>query len=229
MKANKMVANLQQVDESNNKVANNVSSDLENMTLASLLEPFGGNEIFYRRLIRVFEKNLEPQLQNIDLMISQKNIKELLRLVHTLKGSSGTTGLSSLYQYLCNLESKLAGLDTANEVDILNSVLGQELRLVAQAELSSIHALLAKDDVNKLTETSSAADYSVPELTLMLTELKQHLQDHNLKALHITLSLQNKLLGHAHLEPDLTKLCDAVEMLDFETALAALSSLSKKW
>ncbi|WP_350433259.1 Hpt domain-containing protein [Shewanella sp. H8] len=215
--------------KANKMVANHISSDLENMTLASLLEPFGGNDIFYRRLIKVFKKNLEPQLQNIELMISQKNIKELLRLVHTLKGSSGTTGLSSLYQYLCDLESKLAGLEAANEVDTLNSELGQQLRLVAQAEISSIDALLTTDEVNQSTETPSAVDYSVPELTLMLTELMQHLQDQNLKALHITLSLQNKLLGHAHLEHDLTVLCNAVEILDFETAQVALSSLSKKW
>ncbi|MGX9463393.1 Hpt domain-containing protein [Shewanella sp. A14] len=225
-----MATNQQRVDERNNKVAHNVSSELENMTLAGLLEPFGGNETFYRRLISIFERNLEPQLQNIDLMISQKNIKELLRAVHTLKGSSGTSGLSVLYRTLCDGEKTLTDLDAtnANEFDMQCRDLGKQIRFVALAELSSINTLLTKDDVNKIVEPPlPAAEYSIPELTLMLAELKQYLQDNNLNALKITLLLQDKLSGHPHLEHNLTELSDAVEILDFETALVALSSLSE--
>ncbi|KVX03125.1 Hpt domain-containing protein [Shewanella frigidimarina] len=231
MNANKIGVNQHPVDETNKNVANKVNLILGSMTLEQLLMPFGGNDKFYRRLIKVFEKNLQPQLQNIDLMISQKNIKELLRLVHTLKGSSGTSGLSLLYQALCDWEITLTALNATidNEVDVVFEDCGKQIRFVALAELSNIHALLAKDDVKKVSDIPlPAADYSVEEITLMLAKLKQHLQDSNLKALNITLLLQNKLSGHTQLEHDLTTLCDAVETLDFATALAALSSLTAK-
>jgi hypothetical protein len=40
--------------------------------------------------------------------------------------------------------------------------------------------------------------------------------------------LQNRLSEHVTLEHDITVLCDAVEILDFEQALIALSSLEQQ-
>jgi HPt (histidine-containing phosphotransfer) domain-containing protein len=60
-----------------------------------------------RNINKKFEANLDQQLQNLDKMIEQKNTKELFAIVHTLKGSSRSAGLSSLHRALCDWEVKL--------------------------------------------------------------------------------------------------------------------------
>jgi HPt (histidine-containing phosphotransfer) domain-containing protein len=251
MKANKTLVN-PPVNDINKNVANNISSKSENKALEILLKPFGGNEHFYRRLIKIFEANLDQQLQNLDKMIEQKNTKELLAIVHTLKGSSGSAGLSSLHRTLCDWEVKLkqaadcvntstdlsTRADISPNVSVNNGVNGFEmlcaelvpqLRFAALTELSSIHALLLKPSPIKAAEAPQhTAQYPITELRVMLAELKLHLEDSNLKALDLAVLLQNRLSEHVTLEHDITVLCDAVEILDFEQALIALSSLEKQ-
>jgi HPt (histidine-containing phosphotransfer) domain-containing protein len=259
MKAYKNLVN-QPVNDINNNVANNISSESTNKTLENLLKPFGGNEHFYRRLIKIFETNLDQQLQNLDKMIEQKNTKELFAIVHTLKGSSGSAGLSSLHRALCDWEVTLkqaadcantstnlsANLSAsaeissnvspnvsvnkgANSFEMLCAELLQQLRFVSQTELSSIHALLLKPSPIKAAEAPQhTAQYPISELRVMLAELKLHLEDSNLKALELAVLLQNRLSEHVTLEHDITVLCDAVEILDFEQALIALSSLEQQ-
>ncbi|AZG73209.1 Hpt domain-containing protein [Shewanella livingstonensis] len=229
MKANKNLVNQQPIDEIDNNIVTNCSSESDNKALDNLLKPFGGNEIFYRRLINIFETNLKQQFQNLDLMIEQKNAQEILAIVHTLKGSSGSTGLSSLHQALCDSEANLKQAHGTNtyRFEMLCVDLVQQLRFVAQAELSNIHSLLLKESP-KTTAALPATNVSSAELTLMLAKLKQHLKDGNLQALDITAQLQNKLSDNLTLENELTTLSDAVEMLDFDQALDALCSLSQK-
>lgn len=230
MKTNKTLVNQHSANEIDENITDKSSSESTNKTLDNLLKPFGGNEKFYRRLISIFETNLAPQLQNLDLMITQKNAKEILGIIHTLKGSSGSCGLSTFYADLCECEAKLKQAYDSNASDfyMLCVNLSQPLRLVAQTELSSIHQLLLNQSQIKSTETlSQEAEYSINELKLMLAELKQHLQDFNLKAVDIAVLLQSnraKRISHKH---NLTVLCEAVEVLDFEKALIELSALSE--
>jgi HPt (histidine-containing phosphotransfer) domain-containing protein len=256
MKENKTLVNQYPVDDIDEDVADKCSSESTNKTLENLLKPFGGNEHFYRRLIKIFEANLDQQLQNLDKMIEQKNTKELFDIVHTLKGSSGSAGLSSLHRALCDWEVTLkqaadcantsTDLSTnlsvsadispnvsvnngANGFEMLCAELLQQLRFAAQTELASIHALLLKPSPIKAAEAPQhTAQYPITELRVMLAVLKLHLEDSNLKALDLTVLLQNRLSEHVTLEHDITVLCDAVEILDFEQALIALSSLEQQ-
>lgn len=229
MKADKTSANKHSVVNLDENITDKCSAESESKTLDNLLKPFGGNEKFYRRLISIFEANLDPQLQNLDLMVTQKNAKEILDIIHTLKGSSGSTGLSRFYLALCECEAQLKhAYDTkSSDFDLLCVDLIPPLRLVAKTELSNIHELLLNQSSIKPTETlSQEAEYTSAELKLMLAELKQHLEDFNLKAVDIAVLLQSnraKKLSNKH---NLTVLCEAVEVLDFKTALIELSSLS---
>jgi len=228
MKANKNPSNPHSVAQTVSNSANHLGSTSANKTLENLLAPFAGNELFYRRLIHIFETNLQQQLQNLDQMILDNNTKDILVIIHTLKGSSGSTGLSSLHLALVDGEKKLkqAYDENAANLDLVCEELIAHVRAVAQAELSSIHSLLLNSSV---TDTPAPAeDYSSAELTSTLAELKQHLIDGNLNALDVTLRLQNMLSDKVLLQQDLASLHDTVEMLDFEQALDALASLSQK-
>jgi HPt (histidine-containing phosphotransfer) domain-containing protein len=133
MKENKTLVNQYPVDDD---VADKCSSESTNKTLENLLKPFGGNEHFYRRLIKNFETNLDQQLQNLDKMIEQKNTKELFAIVHTLKGSSGSAGLSSLHRALCDWEVTLKqAADCANTSTDLSA--NMSAKMSASAEISS--------------------------------------------------------------------------------------------
>jgi PAS domain S-box-containing protein len=119
-------------------------------TLESILKRFAGNEQFYRRIITSFETNLEQQLQTMQQVILQQNWSELRALLHTIKGTSGTIGLTSLYQMICDLETQFVKVQ-AEDVELCATHaanLAQQLRMAAQIELNSIHELLP-DEIPK--------------------------------------------------------------------------------
>lgn len=203
-------------------------------TLAELLRPFAGNEAFYRRLIAIFEKNLSQQLLDIKQRAAQRNVSELLVLIHTLKGTAGTTGLASLHQTLHNWERKLAALDAITVTSTEYADLSQAIADIAQAELAHIHALLATSavDVPIAKTAQSTETLSLAQLTAELDALNQHLLQGNLNALEHCQALQAKLAVNSpqksDLTIDLTILCDTIEALDFDDALLRLSALSAK-
>ncbi|MGI2169908.1 Hpt domain-containing protein [Shewanella sp. MF05960] len=205
-------------------------------TLEELLKPFAGKEAFYRRLIAIFEKNLAEQLNDINTLIDQHNTRELMVLVHTLKGTSGTAGFSALYRALYDWELKLTQLDASNAEPntSLYADLGQQITAIAHSELAHIHALLATSTDNQtLTKPEPDTEshnitFSLAQLTNEFDELNQLLRQGNLDAIAQCQALQTKLAADTRLIQELIALCDSVEALDFDTARAQLSSLSTK-
>ncbi len=218
MKANKMVGTSQSL------------SDIQPTNLEDLLSPFAGNEAFYRRLIAIFEKNLTQQLLDIQQLAEQGKVSELLVLIHTLKGTAGTAGLTSLHLALYDWERKLTELDgtTDNTAEYAN--LGQHITQLAQAELAQIHALLATSThVDPIASTENASEaLSLTQLTAELNTLKQHLLEANLNAVDYCQAVQAKLAKDSPFAPDVIALCQSIDELDFEGALSQLAALLVK-
>jgi HPt (histidine-containing phosphotransfer) domain-containing protein len=236
MNEEKLGVNPQQVDDAPSKMTNDPDAASLPQTLEDLLKPFAGNESFYRRLIGVFEKNLAQQLVDIDRMISERNIKELIVLVHTLKGTSGTVRLSPLYRALYDWELKLTQFDVS-DVDPANhhyADLGQHISTIAHSELAHIHTLLATSMDNEpqiktgLKTAPLNETFSLAQLTSEFDELNEHLRQGNLDAIAQCQALQIKLAADKRFTQDLITLCDCVEELDFDSALAHLSKLAAK-
>ncbi len=207
-------------------------SGVKPTTLAELLSPFAGNEAFYRRLIAIFEKNLSLQLLDIKQLAAQRNMSELLVLIHTLKGTAGTTGLASLHLALHDWERTLTELDTTTEATRCYANVGQHIADIAHAELAHIHALLATSVVDTpLAKTEQSTEtLSLVQLTDELDVLHQHLLRGNLNAVDYCQALQAKLAVNSPLANDLTIdltiLCDTIEELNFDDALIRLSALA---
>ncbi|WP_069453479.1 PAS domain-containing hybrid sensor histidine kinase/response regulator [Shewanella xiamenensis] len=165
-------ASVQEQQNVRAKVKDNTGAD--HKTLTSILKRFGGNVTFFRRLITSFETNFEQQLLRLQDVVNEKDWDALLALLHTIKGTSGTTGLSSLYQMVCELETefKLAHERTDASCETLSVGLVSSLRQVAMSELSDIHRLLATSP-----EDSAATQlvFSTEEINLKLTQLKGYL------------------------------------------------------
>ena len=199
----------------------------DHKTLESILKRFGGNATFFKRLLTSFETNFEQQLLSLQDAVDKKDWDALLALLHTLKGTSGTAGLSSLYQMVCELETgfKLAHARTDARCETLSIGLVSNLRQLAMSELSDIHRLLAT-----LPEESAATPLvvSTEKLNLKLTQLKRYLKAGNLKAIDMAQDLKVILQGNGSVQEELQMMSDAVEALDFETAIVQLTSLMEK-
>ncbi|WP_445425908.1 CHASE domain-containing protein [Alishewanella sp. HL-SH06] len=117
-------------------------------TRANLLQRFADNEQFFQRILQSFESNLAQQLIDLQRAITQQDWAQMLAIVHTLKGTSGTVGLTDLHQLLCQLEHNLKQASVHAEdvatFTMLTSELEQQIRTAAANELSIIHQLFAE-------------------------------------------------------------------------------------
>jgi CheY-like chemotaxis protein len=129
-------------------VAANTPATVSPSTLESLLQPFAGNEKFYRRLIASFEKNLLVYSEQMAAQIATADRSAVLATLHTLKGSSGSIGFVRMHQAVCALEQQLKaalGADAAEFDRLAQDLVGQIAEL-AQAEFAVVHALLPQVD-----------------------------------------------------------------------------------
>lgn len=117
---------------------------IEVKTLESLLKPFAGKEIFFRRVLQVFEKNLSQQLTALTDLSVQQNLAEVLSVLHTIKGTCGTIGLTTLFRVISEIEEQFKGgvyvvktIGDCSPVDLV-----KHLRSIADRELAIIHELL---------------------------------------------------------------------------------------
>ncbi|MCB5225866.1 PAS domain-containing protein [Alishewanella sp. 16-MA] len=195
--------------------------------LATLLKPFGGKEAFYRRLIQVFEANFASQLVSLQEKIEQNDHQEILALLHSMKGTTGTIGLSTLYQTICQLEIQCKQqLDQpTSSLNTFYSGLTERIDFIAQRELSDIHQLLAQQDELKAEVVLTPTTYSKDDIINMLSPLKPYLEESNLKALPLARQLKEKFVGHEQLLMQTSALFQAIEQLKFDDALLELSKL----
>lgn len=211
---------------------NDQSVSLTPNTLAQLLAPFAGKQAFYRRLIAIFETNLRQQLSTIESLISQQDITALLKLVHTLKGTSGTAGLPTLHHTLRAWEQFLTQcMQTEAGVELTHyAELGTHISDVAERELKAIHALLATTTLDTAIDTATQGTDTITaaQITAELATLKQALLDGNLNAVERCQALQAKLAKDSPFAADIIALCHSVDELDFDSALSQLAVLSVK-
>jgi HPt (histidine-containing phosphotransfer) domain-containing protein len=209
---------------------NDQSVSLTPNTLAQLLAPFAGKQAFYRRLIAIFETNLRQQLSTIESLIAQQDITALLKLVHTLKGTSGTAGLPTLHHTLRAWEQFLTQcMQTEAGVELTHyAELGTHISDVAERELKAIHALLATATLDTATVIQAPDAITAAQITAELAKLKQALLDGNLNAVERCQALQAKLAKDSPFAPDVIALCHSVDELDFDSALNQLAALSFK-
>lgn len=67
------------------------------LDLASALDKLGGDETLYRELVEMFLDSDADDAIRIREYLADENYAEAYRIVHTLKGLSGTLGLCALY------------------------------------------------------------------------------------------------------------------------------------
>ncbi|MDC7825006.1 PAS domain S-box protein [Pseudomonas sp. BLCC-B13] len=74
---------------------------------SSILARFGGNVGLLRRMLDNFESELSQQLQRLDALAEAGDLKGVLLLLHTLKGSAGTMGARAFATRVADLEQQM--------------------------------------------------------------------------------------------------------------------------
>lgn len=141
----------------NGDVFPNMPVAVEVKTLESLLKPFAGNETFFRRVLGVFERNQSQQWTSLENMWAQQNLAEVLTVLHTMKGTCGTIGLSTLFRVISEIEEQFKdGVYVVKAVGDSSPVdLVKHLRSIADDELANIHELLESGTVEVIDEYAS--------------------------------------------------------------------------
>ena len=180
----------------------------------------GGNQGFYRKILKKFRAGNLEVMGKIREEVARKDLVQAERLVHGVKGASGNIGATELFESArilddaLNLE-KTEGLETLLEA--FSTAL--EVTLESIAELEALEEKSAKDvsgepitmDMNRVKE--------------IMARLKELLEDDDAEAANVLDSLKEQLrVPEAHLY--LQALATHISGYDFEEAIGSLSELA---
>ena len=213
------------------KLIDVVNDDIqfEQKTLAKLLKPLGGNEVFFRRLLAVFENNFAKQMTTLSNHVERRERSEVAAMLHTFKGSTGTIGLTTLYQVVCKMETLFMQKQSVSdsEFDKLCEGLTACLNSIAAEELAMVHTLLAAQQPAPFKPELTPTKAVTTDLSLMLAPLKPLLQAGDLKALTLAREFAAACAADKQLVNKTQPLFAAIENLAFGMALDELAKLSE--
>ena len=211
----------------------------QGLDLAAALRRLGGRSDVWLRSAQSFLRDLPDTAQQLRQDLGQGRLGDAARLMHTLKGSSGTLGLLALAQQAARLESALrspvtnanapapAGPSPARSSESANheaDLVGQLDRAIAPAQallrdtIAQLQALQPESAVAASTTRDATA------LQAPLQALAGLLQACDMAA---TDALTALLAGPGRAwASELAPLADAVSALDFERAAQLCSEFS---
>ncbi|MDH2435260.1 PAS domain S-box protein [Pokkaliibacter sp. MBI-7] len=201
----------------------------------AILARFGGNEKLYRSLVKDFEVNLQQQLTELEQAISNHDWLSLKALLHTLKGTSGTIGLSHLYQQVVTWEMQLKSATDDAQRKAMTDDMVRVLRSLAEEGLTDLQTSL-QSMISAPVSTQNppaksdglGARARINAASASLTELSSYLEAGNLKAIDLAEELLATLDADEHILRELRQLLAYAEALEFDKARSLLAGLTEK-
>jgi PAS domain S-box-containing protein len=197
----------------------------------SIINRFGGNQQLYSSLLREFEHSLDEQLKEIEQAINNQAWSDLLLLLHSLKGTSGTMGVINVYQVVAEKESLIKSQEHATDDSLsieITTGLVPFLKAMAAESIADIRGMLS-DSVDDSAEIS-LAEFNIDkqEIHNRFNQMERYLVAGNLKAFDILDSLQPMIGQVPALRDEWRLLLKACDAMDFEKALEALTVIKDK-
>ncbi|MBF0453799.1 MAG: response regulator [Magnetococcales bacterium] len=184
-----------------------------------------GNRDLYTSLLLMFCQRNASAAETIKEEIAKENLQEAILQTHALKGSAANMGAVALCQVATELEKNLWTNNATlfpGLLDHLKQALSQTIE-AAQA----FHATQRSRPSARTGEPSPLP--SEGNLSILLHNIHQSLQENNLKAMGQLLSIKDILQGEVY-QADLETLTSQIDALEFEqarTSLHKLASLAK--
>ena len=181
-----------------------------------------GGEKLYRELIHELMRSHGDDVAAIRCALTTGNHQQAGRIAHTLKGVAGNLSAVTIYRIADELEIALKH----NQPDFVDSLL---LRLTdAMAELRTAALLVGEESPSPTQILPAAPLVESCEISPLIDELLQMLQERRLAARHVVRRLGEKLSGTV-VAPELTLLSVAVDRLEFVDAHTMAMELAQRF
>ena len=198
------------------EVADGALPVLPGFDLDSACLRLGGDRVLLRRLMQTFAGGYADAGARLRAAFAQPARSELVRLLHTLKGASGSIGATGLQAESARLETLLRGGGEPGDIEALSALLDATLATLAWY----------------LDETATPAAAAVPvrppasaSLSASLRELQDLLGSHRLVPDALTARVRGDCGGHEVA----IKLLTAVDNFDYEQASKYLEQLIREY
>jgi two-component system sensor histidine kinase/response regulator len=171
----------------------------------------GGRADFYQRLLRKFVLDHGEDMQRLRELLRNDQRADAQRMAHSLKGSSGSLGMTGVQRMAAKLEEVIAGNGGAAGIDALTGQLEAELHRLMSAILTALRDPAAAANAERV-------DWTV--VRQLLLELEPLLESGNMQANRI---IENRrTLLQAALGPVGNELIGRTERFLYEGALESL-------
>ncbi|NOX18527.1 MAG: PAS domain S-box protein [Chlorobi bacterium] len=177
----------------------------------------GNNENLFLNLLLKFEKNYSGFENSVRTFWNQNEMETVLRMVHTLKGNSGSLGMKRLYNAVANAHSSLLKKET-EEFEKVFADIFEELNKILNA-LKKWNSDAAKNNPAKDSNVKSAKP--IEEVTEKLERLADLLKFHDSDAIALVKEI-GIIKGY---ETESGDLIESVNGYRFEQSLEILARI----
>ncbi|MDR2924264.1 MAG: response regulator [Treponema sp.] len=174
----------------------------------------GGTEVFYRRVLALFQKDALERLPRLQTVPEAKDMNNFITHVHSLKSASASIGAAGLSEQAAALEIAGKTGDLAFIKDNLHNFAVQLTELVENIRAALEPKEAAIPDSSLLTAHSS-----------LLTELQTALKSQNTAEIDRILNELNQKQLDPKIREALEKISDDVLMAEFGDALKSVEEL----
>ncbi|WP_438864254.1 PAS domain S-box protein [Neptunicella sp.] len=196
---------------------------LENIDITVALERLGHSLSLYNKILESFSQDLndyQVQLNGMDLLNEREMI---VRIFHTLKGSSATVGMREMTAFATEQDTKLKQTDYHIDSQTLKQF--NQLSWQTQQKVKQLQKQLVTATHNKVTAITPSSR-STKSLSQELDRLISSLAESNMQSLDIFSELQPDLY---QLDANICNNIDnALNKLDFPTAIQQVERLRGK-
>jgi two-component system sensor histidine kinase/response regulator len=174
------------------------------------LSRVNGNVGLYMDLLGRFFTDYKSFAEDLVGMVRSGDQQSARRSIHTLKGTSASLGMLSLYQVVVDTENKLKGVGLANEMEELLAPLRKEVQVI-------------QDSLSKsLVQASSAINrMSLAEARPLLTQLDTLLKKGDSESISIMKKIGD-VKGH---QKKIEQIRIAIQQYDFDKARSILQTI----
>lgn len=205
--------------KSNDKKTEELPETLPGIDITSGLNRLLGNKKFFKQLLLIFKKDYADVANKVKKAFHENDIEQALKLLHSMKGVSGSVGAMDLHNISRELEA-------AVKKNVTNSdQLIKDFENALQIVLQSISTL--DDAQNRQTSSTEKEPIDLSKAMPIMTELKSLLQEGDVEA-NECVSAFKKLLQNSVVDKQITLLEKRIDNYDFDDALRILESVKEK-
>ncbi|MBF0193463.1 MAG: response regulator [Magnetococcales bacterium] len=202
----------------------NLPDALPGINIENGLARVAGNKRLFHELVTSFLKINISVVSEIKIALGENNRDKALRLVHSIKGTSGSIGAFGLSTSAKELEKNIKEGDDNSIYDAL-----KHFEVSLQPVFNS--AKLLEDNFtiqNSAIDPEMVIELDKGQVTQLIATLKQSLLNNDMLAKKQLVNLEKHLYGHGFKE-EVDTLKDNIKSLNFSSALKSLTVVADKF